>query len=109
DFSLLSEHIRENVAQGDESLEKWIWAWFAQMFQQPDNKPGTSLALRGRQGTGKTVVGLHMGALFPAHYQLVDDSRYVTGQFNSHQASCLLMHADEAFFAGDPRHIGRLK
>lgn len=109
DISLLVEHIKENVAQGDESLEKWIWAWFAQMFQQPGNKPGTSLALRGRQGTGKTVVGQHMGALFPAHYKLVDDSRYVTGQFNAHQASCLLMHADEAFFAGDPRHIGRLK
>lgn len=109
DFSLLVEHIRENVAQGDESLERWIWAWFAQMFQQPGNKVGTSLALRGKQGTGKTVVGQHMGALFPAHYKLVDDSRYVTGQFNAHQASCLLMHADEAFFAGDPRHIGRLK
>lgn len=109
DFSLLVEHIRENVAQGDESLERWIWAWFAQMFQQPGNKVGTSLALRGKQGTGKTVIGQHMGALFPAHYKLVDDSRYVTGQFNAHQASCLLMHADEAFFAGDPRHIGRLK
>lgn len=109
DFSLLIEHIRENVAQGDESLERWIWAWFAQMFQQPGNKVGTSLALRGKQGTGKTVVGQHMGALFPAHYKLVDDSRYVTGQFNAHQASCLLLHADEAFFAGDPRHIGRLK
>lgn len=109
DFSLLVEHIKENVAHGDESMEKWVWAWFAQMFQNPGNKVGTSLALRGKQGTGKTVVGQHMGALFPAHYKLVDDPRYVTGQFNAHQASCLLMHADEAFFAGDPRHIGRLK
>lgn len=109
DFSLFAEHILENVSSGDESLANWIWAWFAQMVQQPRQKPGTSLAIRGRQGTGKTVVGQHMGKLIGQHYILVDDSRYVTGQFNSHQASALLMHADEAFFAGDPRHIGRLK
>lgn len=109
DFSMLQEHMLENVAQGDESLNKWLWAWFAQMYQQPQIKPGTSIGLRGKQGTGKTILGEIMGALTPQHYILVDDPRYVTGNFNSHQASCLLLHADEAFFAGDPRVVGRLK
>lgn len=109
DFSMFQEHMLENVCQGDESLNRWMWAWWAQMFQQPQVKLGTSIGLRGKQGTGKTVVGQHMGALLPQHYILVDDPRYVTGQFNAHQASCLLLHADEAFFAGDPRVVGRLK
>jgi len=109
DFSLFKEHMFENVAQGDESLNNWLWAWFAQMYQQPQIKPGTSIGFRGKQGTGKTIIGKIIGALVPQHYILVDDPRYVVGQFNSHQASCLLLHADEAFFAGDPRVVGRLK
>jgi hypothetical protein len=109
DWSLFDEHLRENVASGDESLYNWIMAWFAQIVQQPSYLPGTSLSLRGNMGSGKTVVGQHMGALFPQHYVYIDDNRYLTGQFNSHMAQSLLLHADEAFFAGDPRHAGRLK
>lgn len=109
DFSLLQEHMLQNICQGDESLNNWMWAWWAQTFQQPAIKPGTSIGLRGKQGTGKTIVGELMGALVPQHYMLVDDARYVTGQFNAHQAQCLILHADEAFFAGDPRVVGRLK
>jgi hypothetical protein len=49
------------------------------------------------------------GSLFIDHYALVDDERYVTGRFNSHQASLLLLHADEAFWAGDKKSVGRLR
>src|SRR5262249_46187444 len=31
-------HVRDNVAQGDESLNQWIIGWFAQIAQQPDKK-----------------------------------------------------------------------
>ena len=43
------------------------------------------------------------------HYELVSDSRYVTGQFNAHMASLVVLHADEAFWAGDKRAEGKLK
>lgn len=109
DWSILQEHIRQNVAQGNESLERWVLAWFAQMMQQPGEKVGTSLAMRGKQGVGKTVVGQHVGRLIRDNYVYVDDPRYVLGNFNSHMAHALLLQADEGFFAGDPRHTGRLK
>ena len=109
EWTLLDEHIQRNIAQGDESLYRWVLGWFAQMMQHPATKLGTSLALRGKQGTGKTILGTHMGALIRDHYVLVDDPRYVIGQFNSHMAQALLLQADEGFFAGDPRHVGRLK
>ncbi|MBU6528297.1 DUF5906 domain-containing protein [Methylocystis sp. MJC1] len=60
-------------------------------------------------GCGKTKVGEVFGSLFPRHYFLVDDPRYVTGQFNAHMASCLLLQADEAVWAGDKAAEGRLK
>jgi hypothetical protein len=64
-------------------------------------KPGTSLVIRGKPGTGKTSVGEKLGSLLgEQHYELVADPRYVTGQFNSHMASLLVLHADEAFVLG---------
>ncbi len=47
-------------------------------------------------GTGKSTIGEVMGSLIASHYFLVDDPRYLVGQFNAHMASCLLLQADEA-------------
>ena len=109
DCSLFLAHLRDNVAQGNEYLFNWVVAWFAQIFQQPNTKIGNSLAFRGKQGVGKTIVGQIMGSLIKGHYRLVADPRYVTGQFNAHMASLLLLQADEAFWAGDKRAQGKLK
>jgi Family of unknown function (DUF5906) len=70
---------------------------------------GTAIAMRGRQGVGKTIVGKSIGSLFPRHYVAVSDPRYVTGRFNSHLVSCILLLADEAFWAGDKQAEGKLK
>lgn len=109
DWSMLREHVIQNVCNGDESLANWVFGWFAQMFQNPKVKPGTSLALRGKQGVGKTKLGELMGHLIRDNYVYVDEARYVIGNFNSHMGHALLLQADEGFFAGDPRHAGRLK
>jgi hypothetical protein len=103
------DHLHDNVAQGDEYLFRWVVGWFAQIVQQPAEKIGTSLGLRGKQGAGKTIVGRVIGSLFPDHYRLVADPRYVTGRFNAHMVNLLLLQADEAFFAGDKREQGKLK
>jgi hypothetical protein len=102
-------HLRDNVAQGNTFLYKWVVGWFAQIVQQPTVKPGTALCLRGKQGVGKTKVGQVFGSLFEDHYELVADPRYITGQFNAHMAQLLLLHADEAFWAGEKRAEGKLK
>ncbi|RIY00874.1 hypothetical protein D3218_10755 [Aureimonas flava] len=79
------------------------------MVQQPRSKPGTSIVLRGGQGYGKSIVGEMMGSLIHSHYLLVDDPRYLIGNFNIHMASLLLLQADEAVWAGDKTAEGRLK
>jgi uncharacterized protein DUF5906/DNA primase RepB-like protein/primase-like protein len=102
-------HIKDNVAQGNDTHYNWVIGWFAQIAQQPNIKPGTALALRGPPGVGKTKVGEVFGSLLKPHYAIVADPRYVTGQFNAHMAALLLLHADEAFWAGDKRGEGKLK
>ena len=62
DCSKFLAHVRENVCQGDDDLYAWVMAWFADIFQRPAVKCGTSLALRGKQGVGKTKIGEVMEA-----------------------------------------------
>lgn len=103
------DHLLHNICAGDETIFNWVFGFFASMIQRPRERIGVALVLQGRQGSGKTIVGQHFGALFPAHYFLVDSPRYVTSNFNTHMASCLLLQADEAFWAGDKVALGRMK
>ena len=50
-----------------------------------------------------------IGSLLGEHYVAVSDPRYVTGRFNSHLVSALLLHADEGFWAGDHAAEGKIK
>ena len=109
DCSKFLAHLHDNICQGDDELYDWVIAWFADIFQHPGNKCGTSLAVRGKQGTGKTKVGEVFASLLGVHFKQVSDPRYVTGQFNSHMISLLMLHADEGFWAGDKRAEGKLK
>lgn len=103
------DHVANNVCKGDPELFAWVMGWFAQMFQHPTKKLGTSLVLRGGQGTGKTIVGRVIGSLLGDHYTLVADKHRVVGRFNSHLAHCLLLQLDEATWGGDHDAASKLK
>ena len=51
----------------------WLFAWFAQILQEPRNKPGTAIVFRGGMGVGKTIVGQIFGSLMKRHYVPADD------------------------------------
>jgi Family of unknown function (DUF5906) len=110
DWSKFRNHMFENVCCEDKELYLWVMAWWAQMFQQPERKMGTSLILRGEPGVGKTKVGEVFGSLLhPAHWIVASQPRYITGRFNSHQQTCLLMQLEEGFWAGDKEAESVLK
>ena len=81
----------------------------ADAVQNPDKRPGTSIALRGRQGTGKGVFVGQFGALFGDHFVHVQSAGHITGKFNAHLMNALIVFADEAFWAGDKAAEGVLK
>lgn len=103
------DHLRVNVCRDNDEYYRYLLGWMAHLVQRPRERPGIALVMRGRKGTGKTVVGEVLGSLFAPHYFPVDDARYLTGQFNAHMATCLLLQADEAMWAGDKAAEGRLK
>jgi len=104
------EHLRCGVANGDETSYRWALQWLAAIVQHPERRPGTALVLRGRQGTGKTVVGMVMRRLLGRElHLLLAQPEAVTGRFNAQHEGKLLLQAEEAFFAGNKQQVGALK
>ena len=59
-------------------------------------------------GVGLRLIAVETaGSLIGDHYLLVASPRYITGQFNSHMASLLLLHADEAVLSSSRPLIRR--
>ena len=108
DCSKFKAHLLDNVCGGNQTHYDWLFGFFADIFQNPGAKKGSAVALKGKEGVGKTIVGAIFGSLLGPHYRLVSEPRYVTGRFNSHVVQILLLHADEAFWAGDRSAVGKL-
>ena len=97
------------IAAGNEVHASYIVAWCAQMIQQPLDKVGVGLVLRGRKGTGKTKFGELLGGLVQAHHRIVSRAEQIVGNFNRHLEDTLLLQADEAYWAGAKSSEGALK
>ncbi|OAI22894.1 hypothetical protein A1351_20210 [Methylosinus sp. R-45379] len=108
-YKIFRDHLINNICLGDTIHFDWIWHWLAHLLQRPRERVGTAIVLRGLQGVGKSTIGDVIGKMIAAHYFLVDDQRYVIGNFNAHMASCLLLQVDEGVWAGDKGAEGRLK
>jgi hypothetical protein len=109
DCSLFLDHVRNNICRCDEDLSNYLLAWMADCVQNRSERPGVAVVLRGRQGTGKGILCSQFGALFGPHFAQVTQVGHLTGNFNSHLKDKLLVHADEAFWAGDKKAEGVLK
>jgi hypothetical protein len=119
DWSKFRHHLLVNVCRRDKELYRcrrdkelyrWVIAWWAQMFQQPEVKIGTSLGLIGEVGTGKTIVGEIFGSLpHKSHYAPIGDQNQLTGRFNALHRALILLQIEEAFWAGDRPAAEKLK
>lgn len=106
---LFLAHVRENICCGDETLYQYVMGWMATAVQDPAQPGHTAVVLRGRQGTGKGVFVKAFGKLFGRHFLQVSDPKHLTGSFNAHLEDCVVLFADEAFYAGDKKHESILK
>ena len=109
DCKLFLEHIRDNICNGNQEYFEYLIAWMADAIQNPNDRPGVAVVLRGAKGTGKNIFVDHFGKLFGQHYRQVTQARHLTGNFNSHLQDCLLLFANESFWAGDKQGENALK
>lgn len=109
DCSLYYQHISEVIAQGNLEICDYILDWMADAVQNITERPGVTMVLRGGSGAGKGATIELFGRLFGQHFLPVSDSKHIVGHFNAHLKDCLILFADEAFYAGDVKHESIIK
>lgn len=109
-WDLFKDHIYNVIANGNEIIGDWVVAWIARTVKEPGGKrPGTSIVLKGGQGTGKGVFVNIIGEFFGSHFLPVSHASQIAGRFNSHLVNKILVFIDEGFWAGDKKGEGVLK
>lgn len=108
-WSLLNDHMFNNICRGDTVAYEYVFNWLAFTFQRPAEPIGTAIVLRGNKGSGKSSFVRAFGELFSKHFLQVTSSKSLTGQFNSHLRGCIMLFADEAVWAGNKADESTLK
>ena len=90
-------------------LYEYFLDWVANMVQNPGQPGHTALVLSGDQGIGKGFLVKRIGELVGKHFLQITNSAHLVGNFNAHLANTLLLFADEAFYANDPKGEAVLK
>jgi hypothetical protein len=105
----LRNHIRDIVCAGDEPSFQYMMNYLARLVQFPAERGHVSIVMRSDEGTGKGVFVEAVMHLFGRHAHQITNPKHLVGNFNAHLRDCVVLFADEAFFAGDKAHIGALK
>ena len=115
-WSNLRNHLRDNLCAGngsdensDDDLFNYFMTWCADIFQNPGNKKGSSIAVMGEQGTGKSKFFDWLRKAVGDYGIKVASKKHLVGSFNSHLDSKLLVVAEEAFWSGDKEAASVLK
>ena len=110
DWSLMRDHIETVICNGDAAIFEWVLAWMARIVQDPGGeRPGTCVALRGKQGSGKGALITNFGKIFGVHFVHLSNPKHVVGNFNSHLKDALFVFVDEGFWSADKAAEGILK
>jgi hypothetical protein len=109
DWGLIRRHIEEVLAGGNEEFADYIIRWIAWAIQHPDQQAEVALVLIGAKGAGKGTLARCLQPIFGAHAFQVTSREEVIGKFNGHLQDCILFVADEAYWGGDKRCVGRLQ
>jgi hypothetical protein len=109
DWRLIRKHIVEVVAGGNAEFAVYVIRWIAWAIQNPAAQAEVALVLIGVKGAGKGTLAQCLQRIFGAHAFQVTSREEVIGKFNGHLQDCVLFIADEAYWGGDKRCVGRLQ
>ncbi|MGC8495084.1 MAG: primase-helicase family protein [Syntrophobacteraceae bacterium] len=112
-WDLFRQHIYEVLCSSDEQADQWLMNWLALIVQSimkgTYERTEVAVVLKGGRGSGKGTFARGYGSIFGPHFQHITNPSQFLGRFNQHLKDCLLLFADEAFWAGDKVGEGVLK
>jgi len=109
DWGLIHWHMENVVAGGNAEFADYLMRWCARAIQNPAAQAEVALVLIGPKGSGKGTLGRCLQRIFGPHAFQVTSREEVIGKFNGHLQDCILFIADEAYWGGDKRCVGRLQ
>lgn len=111
DASLFQKYILEILCGGDAALAHWVTTYIADGVQRPwTARPGTALALRGPQGSGKSFLGYAISKILGEDVVLtLTDSDRMTSNFNRRMFAKTFLLGEESFFVGSRKQANILK
>jgi Family of unknown function (DUF5906) len=109
DWGLIRQHVDDVVADGNAEFAEYVVRWIAWAIQNPAAQAEVALVLIGAKGAGKGTLVRCLQRIFGAHTFQVTSREEVIGKFNGHLQDCVLFVADEAYWGGDKRCVGRLQ
>jgi hypothetical protein len=106
---LMLDHIKYVLCSGNEEHYDYFIKREAKIFQERC-RTEIGMILRSKaEGSGKGFFEKHVhGKLLGSAYMQVTSPDHVIGKHNQHLEGLLVLCADEALFAGDPRHRNAL-
>jgi hypothetical protein len=108
-WSLIRGHIEQVLAGGNGVFFEYLIRWIAWSIQNPDKQAEVAIVLIGAKGSGKGTLVRLLERIFGQHCFQVSSREEVIGKFNGHLQDCILFIADEAYWGGDKRCVGRLQ
>ena len=89
--------VKEQIANGDETMYEYLLNWFAHMIQKPEEKPRTALVMIGEQGNGKGTLMRSLFTILGKHLSMqTSDMDDICGHFNDEMAGKILTVVDDA-------------
>lgn len=104
-------HVRSRICGGNEALFEAVMSWCAHLVQRPgDTRARWALVLRGKKGTGKTMLYSVLRQVLGSRYcRLAMNKEQVVGRFGSCIENALLVALDELVWAGSHEEDGAMK
>lgn len=96
DISLYHDLLFNVICSGDNFMYSIVWAFLAQMIQQPDKKIGVCLVFLSRMGTGKGTVIQPIVELLSGYSFVTSDSEAIFSRFNHHLSDKIFIYFNEA-------------
>lgn len=91
-------HCYETICKKDRDKFKYLIRWMAWAIQNPGKMAGTAIVIRGKKGTGKSILGNALCKIFGDHSSILTNSEHLIGKFNAHLETSSFVFSDEAYY-----------
>ena len=110
DCQFILDYIWRILANQDQQHYDYLLSWLADIVQNPAQKPGVALVLKGLKGAGKdTLAEIMRRIVGDRHRAKITDTRMIGDKFNAAFETALIAQLEEASWGGNMDAKGTLQ